>query len=123
MNAVLWVAQSLLAAAFLTIGGMKLVRTRAQVAAVFAWAADFSDASVKALGVLEVLVAVGLVLPAAVDIAPVLVPVAAIGGLALATGGSVVHLRRSEVSLAAINLVYIVLLGLVVWGRFGPYHF
>ena len=41
----------------------------------------------------------------------------------LAGGGSVVHLRRSETPLAAVNLIYIALLALVAWGRFGPYAF
>ena len=77
----------------------------------------------KVIGLLEVLAGFGLVLPGAVNIAPVLVPWAAVGGLALAVGGSVVHLRRSETRLAAANLVFIVPLLLVAWGRFGPYHF
>ncbi|WP_173086730.1 DoxX family protein [Phytohabitans rumicis] len=65
----------------------------------------------------------GLLLPGALNIVPVLVPLAAVGGLALVLGGSVVHLRRSERAAAAVNLVYIALLVLVAWGRFGPYQF
>lgn len=123
MNVLLWVVQSLLGVAFVVIGWMKLLRTRAQLASVFTWVEQFSDSSVKAIGVLEVLAGVGLVLPGVVNIAPVLVPVAAVGAIVLAVGGSVVHLRRSEVPLAAFNLVFIALLALVAWGRFGPYHF
>jgi len=50
------------------------------------WAEDFSDRSVKAIGALEVLAAVGLVLPAALDIAPVLVPLAALGLVIIMVG-------------------------------------
>jgi hypothetical protein len=38
-------------------------------------------------------------------------------------GGSVVHLRRSETQLAAVNVLYIALLALIAWGRFGPYAY
>ena len=123
MNVLLWVFQSLLAAAFLVVGVMKIVRDRSRLAEVFGWVAQFSDVSVKTLGVLDALVGLGLILPGATDIAPVLVPWAALGGIALAGGGAVVHLRRSETSLAAGNLLYIALLAVVAWGRFGPYQF
>lgn len=123
MNVVLWVVQSLLAVAFLTVGAMKLVRTRTQLASAFGWVEQFSDASVKTIGLLDALVGFGLILPGATGIAPALGAWAALGGIALAGGGSVIHQRRSETSLAAINLVYIALLILVAWGRFGPYHF
>ncbi|GHB59065.1 hypothetical protein GCM10010306_060710 [Streptomyces umbrinus] len=123
MNVLLWVFQSLLAAAFVAVGGMKIVRSRAELAETFGWVAQFSDTSVKIIGLLDVLVGLGLILPGATDIAPVLVPWAALGGVALAGGGSVVHLRRSETQLAAVNLVYIALLVAIAWGRFGPFQF
>lgn len=123
MNVLLWIVQSLLAVGFVAVGAMKLTRSRAQLASTFGWVEQVSDPSVKAIGLLEVLAGVGLVLPGAVNIAPVLVAWAALGGLALAVGGSVVHLRRAETQLAAANLVFIVPLILIAWGRFGPYHF
>lgn len=123
MNVFLWIVQSLLALAFLTVGAMKILRSRAQLADTFGWVEGFSDSSVKVIGLLDALVGLGLVLPGVTGIAPILVPVAALGGIALAGGGSVVHLRRSETSLAAVNLVYIALLIVVAWGRFGPYQF
>ncbi|WP_322755360.1 hypothetical protein [Frankia sp. Cas3] len=46
-----------------------------------------------------------------------------VGGLTLVVGGSVVHLRRSETPAAAFNVVFLVLLGAIAWGRFGPYRF
>ncbi|MFC8432454.1 DoxX family protein [Streptomyces sp. NPDC057253] len=123
MNTTLWVFQSLLAAVFLTVGTMKLVRSRAQLASSFGWVEQSSDSFVKVSGLMDTLVGLGLILPAATDIAPVLVPFAAIGGLAILTGGTAIHLRRSETSEAVGNLVFLVLLGVIVWGRFGPYQF
>jgi len=47
------------------------------------WAADVSDAQVRTIGLLEVLGALGLVLPAALGVAPAITQLAAVG-LALA---------------------------------------
>lgn len=124
MNVLLWVFQSYLAASFVVFGGMKILRDRAELAkTAFGWVEQFSDTSVKVIGLLDVLVGLGLILPGATDIAPALVPWAALGGVALAGGGSVVHLRRSETAKAAVNLHFIALLIAVAWGRFGPYQF
>ncbi|MFF4806324.1 DoxX family protein [Streptomyces sp. NPDC001351] len=124
MNVLLWVFQAYLAASFVVFGGMKILRDREELAkTAFGWVEDFSDTSVKLIGLLDVLAGLGLILPGATDIAPVLTPLAALGGIMLAGGGSVVHLRRSETAKAAVNLHFIALLAVVAWGRFGPYQF
>ncbi|WP_227025932.1 DoxX family protein [Streptomyces fodineus] len=78
---------------------------------------------VKAIGALEVLAAVGLILPAALGIAPVLVPLAALGLVILMTGAAITRLRRHEVRFMVVDVVYIVLAAFVAWGRFGPESF
>lgn len=97
MTVVAWILQIVLALAFLGAGGMKLARPRpALVASGMGFAEDYSDSAVKGIGALEVLGAIGLVLPAVTGIATWLVPIAAIG-LALVTAGAVVvHVRRRE---------------------------
>ena len=97
MGVVAWILQIVLALAFLAAGGMKLVRPRpALVGAGMGWADDFSDTAVKGIGALEVLGALGLVLPAVTGVAPWLVPVAALGLAATMAGAVVVHVRRKE---------------------------
>lgn len=84
---------------------------------------DFSDSAIKAIGAVEVLGAIGLILPAALDIAPILVPVAAVGlaiDQVLAAG---VHLRRSEAQMVPINVVLLAVAVFIAWGRFGDYFF
>src|SRR3712207_9159277 len=81
MNLTLWIVAGLLAVVYLLSGGGKLIMPKEKIAALTPsarWVEDFSAGSVKAIGALEVLAAVGLVLPAALDIAPVLVPLAAL---------------------------------------------
>jgi uncharacterized membrane protein YphA (DoxX/SURF4 family) len=123
MNVVLWVLAGVLAVAFLAAGVTKLTQPKAKLAATMAWVEDFSPATVKAIGALEVLAAIGLILPAALDVVPVLVPLAAVGLVALMAGAAITHARRKEFPMIAINLVLVVLAVVVVWGRFGPYSF
>jgi uncharacterized membrane protein YphA (DoxX/SURF4 family) len=124
VNVVLWILAGLLAAAFVGAGAMKVIRSKEQLAeAGMGWTEDFSPGMVKAIGALEILAAIGLVLPALLDIAPVLVPVAALGLVLMMIGAAVVHVRRKEVQTIAPSLVLLVLSAVVAWGRFGPYSF
>src|SRR4051812_50136283 len=67
------------------------------------WTADFSAAAVKGIGAVEILGAIGLILPQALDIAPVLTPLAATG-LAVVQGGAVIwHGRRKESKAPPVN--------------------
>ena len=65
----------------------------------------------------------GLVLPAALDIAPVLVPLAAVGLVLLMVGAVITRLRRREPTSMVADLVYLALAAFVAWGRFGPESF
>ncbi len=97
MGVVAWILQIVLALAFLAAGGMKLARPKpALVGAGMGWADDFSDTAIKGIGALEVIGAVGLILPALTGIAPVLTPIAALGLAAVMAGAVVVHVRRKE---------------------------
>lgn len=124
MNIVLWVIAGVLALAFLAAGAMKLTQPRQKlVASGMGWAEDFSDGTVKLIGGLEVLGALGLILPALTKLAPVLVPLAAVGLVLVMIGAAVTHARRGEVPMIAINVVLGILAAVVAWGRFGPYAF
>jgi len=125
MNIVLWILAALLAAVFLAAGSMKLAQPKQKLAASssMAWTEQFSPGMIKTIGALEVLAAVGLILPAALDIVPVLVPLAAVGLVLLMVGAAITHARRSESRAIVTNVVLILLAGVVAWGRFGPYPF
>ena len=124
MNVVLWIIAVILAVAFLASGAMKLVKSKEQlVEADQGWAGDFSPGLIKTIGALEVLAAIGLILPALLDIAPVLVPLAALGLVMVMAGAVVTHARRQETQMIVVNLVLLVLAAVVAWGRFGPYSF
>src|SRR2546423_1192778 len=81
MNLVLWAVQAMLALVFLGAGIMKLTKPRAEIAQQkgMAYAGDVTDGQIKAIGLAEVLGAIGLILPWALGIAHAFTPVAALG--------------------------------------------
>jgi uncharacterized membrane protein YphA (DoxX/SURF4 family) len=121
MNVLIWVLQILLALAFLAAGLTKLTQPRQRLATTMGWVEDFSDPGVRAIGALEILGALGLLLPAVTGLAPVLVPIAAVGLALLMLGAAVTHRRRGELPMIGINAVLLVLALVVAWARFGPY--
>ena len=126
MNLSLRIVAGLLAVVYLVAGTAKLIVPKEKLAATPSggWIEDFSAGSVKAIGALEVLAAVGLVLPAATDIAPVLVPLAALGLVLIMVGAVITRLRRHEPKAMVADLAYLALAGFVAWGRFfGPESF
>ncbi len=125
MNIVLWILQVVLAVAFVAAGLPKIVKPKEQlVAGMGEWVRAFPAAGVKLLGLVEVLGAVGLVLPPLVGIAPVLSPVAAVGLALIMVGAVVTHAREEGAgSKIAVNLTLGVLAVVVAWGRFGPFPF
>ena len=125
MNLALWISAGLLAAVMLVGAATKLFVPKEKLAAAHGggWTGDAGVGFVKSLGAIELLAAVGLVLPAALGIAPVLVPLAAAGVVLLMVGAMITHLRRDEARFAMANLTYLALAAFVAWGRFGPESF
>jgi hypothetical protein len=124
MNVALWIVAGLLAVGSLAGGVKKLIQPKEKLAASgWGWVEDFTAGTVKAIGALEILAAAGLILPAALGIAPVLVPLAAVGLVLLMAGAIITHFRRHEAQALVLNLAVLALAALVAWGRFGPQSF
>jgi uncharacterized membrane protein YphA (DoxX/SURF4 family) len=119
----LWVIQVILAIAFLATGVNKLARPRLALAGQMAYVEDFSDSQIKGIGALEVLAAIGLVVPPLIHFATFLTPLAAVGLILLMGGAAATHARRREPQMVAVNGVLLVLAAVVAVGRFGPYPF
>ncbi|MGH3359330.1 MAG: DoxX family protein [Nocardioidaceae bacterium] len=125
MNLALWIAAGLLAVVLL-VSSAKLFVPKEKMAGMGAasqWVEDFSPGALKAIGALELLGAAGLILPAVLDIAPFLVPLAAMGAVLLFVGAVIMRLRRGEKVTIVGDLVYLALAAFVAWGRFGPESF
>lgn len=123
MNIVLWIIAVVLAVAFGAAGFMKLTTPKPTLAGKMDWVEDFSERTVKLIGAVEVLGALGLVLPAALDIAPVLTPLAASGLALTMVLAALTHARRKEFSMIPVNVVLGGLALFVAIMRFGSQSF
>jgi len=119
MNTALWVAQGLLAVAFLGAGLLKLVKSRDELAPKMPYVEDFSDSAIRGIGLIEVLGAMGLVLPWLLGIAPFLTVWAAIGSALTMVGAAIVHVRRGEMVNVPVPIVLLALAVFIAWGRWG----
>jgi hypothetical protein len=119
MNKAVWFLQILVALAFTGSGGMKLVTPPDQLRLQpnMAWAADFGDRDIKAIGAAEILGAVGLIVPAATGIMPVLTPVAGAALAALMGGAAYTHIQRHEAPIAPLVLGTLALTAGLLRGR------
>jgi hypothetical protein len=115
-----WIVSGLLALVYLGAGAMKLVSPKERLVKNMAWVEDFSAPVIKLIGALEILGALGLVLPVLLNIAPVLTPLAASGLVALQLVAIIVHLRRGE-RMIVPNAVLLLLALFVALARFGVF--
>jgi uncharacterized membrane protein len=115
MNIALWIVQALLAALFLFAGGIKLVTPMEEMMKQMpiplpGWFVLFT-------GVVEVLGAIGLILPRVLGIRPGLTPLAAAGLLIVMIGATVYTFAAGEVASALIPVVVGLLAAFVAYGR------
>lgn len=118
MKAVVWIASILLALTFVAVGGMK----------VLAAAADLQQSAngvpvilLKLAGTAELLGALGLILPAATRVAPMLTPVAAVGLAVTMTGATIANVVVGAYSALPMTVVLGLVCALLAWARFGRY--
>lgn len=115
----LWIVQSLLAFVFLGAGMLKLTKTPAQLGTRIPILGTLPNGTLKAIGLLEVLGAIGLIAPGLTSIGRGLTPLAALGLAAVMLSAAVAHARRDEMGDVPKNAVLSVLCAFVVWGRWG----
>ncbi len=112
----LWIAQVLLALAFGMAGAMKTLTPLDELAQKLPWVTS-AGGLVRFIGVSEVLGALGVILPAATRIKPVLTPVAALGLVSIMVLAVGFHVSRGEVGAVPVNIVLGGLAAFVAWGR------
>jgi hypothetical protein len=107
MTIALWIAQGFAALVFLATGGLKLVAPKEKLIGRMHWAATWPPGRIKLLGLAEVAGAIGLVLPAALHIAPALTPIAAVCLAVLMLGAALTHRRLHESFVPALVLALV----------------
>lgn len=118
LHVALWVAQILLALAFGMAGVMKTTQPIAALAKQLVWPGALPPALVRFIGVSELTAAIGLILPAASRVKPLLTPVAALGLVTVMTLAMAFHVSRGELFALPINLGFAAIALFVAWGRF-----
>ncbi|MFG1793712.1 DoxX family protein [Nocardia sp. NPDC049149] len=120
MNIALWICTGLLAVVALSGGFTKTFIPKEKLAAHSGgeWVEAADVGFVKSLGILELLAAVGLILPAVLDIAPRMVAVTAACWVVLMIGAMITHGRLGQFKLVLVNAVYLALAVFVAWGGF-----
>lgn len=113
----LWVAQVLLALAFGMAGFMKVTAPIEQLAqSGMGFVNNYGIGTVRFIGITEVLGALGLILPAALRIKPILTPIAAVGVAIIMVLATMYHITHGESAMPTIILFALAVF--VAWGRF-----
>lgn len=122
MNLMLWILAFLLAAIFAGAGAVKLVTTRDQQIDRTPYVEDFPQIVIRGIGVLEILGAIGLLLPALTGVATVLVPLVGAGLAITMVFAALVHTQRGDGIAAAMPSILLAIVSVFfAWSRFGPY--
>jgi hypothetical protein len=114
MNIAYWIVAGLLALFYCYAGTLKVARSRDQLRPMMAWVDRTPLPAVRALGTVEILGAIGLVLPPLTGIAPSLAPAAAVGFVLLQIGAIAVHLTGEDRRIA-LNVGLTATTAVTVW--------
>jgi uncharacterized membrane protein YphA (DoxX/SURF4 family) len=117
MNIAVWIVQGLLALGFVYSGWLKAFQHE-KAKASWGWVKDVSKALVVAIGLIELLGALGIILPQATNILPVLTPIAAIGLASVVLLGALFHVKRKEYRDTGVNIVFFALAIFIAIHRF-----
>lgn len=116
LNIVLWIAQFLLAATMIWAACMKLLKPAEELAAMWPWTAAHPSL-VKITGVIDLLGALGLILPMLLNKAPRITQYTALAIIVLMVAASVFHISRGEAEVIGLNVFFALLAGFIAWGR------
>ncbi|MFJ4483757.1 DoxX family protein [Streptomyces longwoodensis] len=114
MKLAYWTLAGLLALFYLYSGALKLLRTREELQPMMAWVDRTPLPALRSLGAVEVLGALGLVLPPLTSVAPGLALAAAVGFVLLQIGATGVHLSRGDRRIE-LNLGLVAAAAVSVW--------
>jgi hypothetical protein len=115
MRTAYWIVAALLAVLYLYSGALKILRSKDQLRPMMGWVDAMPLRGVRTIGTLEVLGALGLILPPLTGIAPGLAFAAAIGFVFIQVGALALHVSRGEMKVIGLNIGLLALAVVAVW--------
>lgn len=121
MDTTLWIIAGVLTLAFGTgaIAQLRMSKERYRALGPSQhWVDDFDTGQIRMIGSVKLLCVAGLLLPGALDILPVLTPLAACGLMLVMAGAATTRFRRKEWAFMAGDVAYLSAFAFLAWGRF-----
>jgi len=115
MTIALWVAQIILAAFFVSGTIMKFLPIK-KISAMMPWTGQLPAVAVRLLGILDLVIAAGLILPVLLNIKPYLTLWTALATVAYMIVAGIFHLSRGEQKQIGVNIFAALLAGFIVYG-------
>jgi putative oxidoreductase len=113
----LWVLQVFLGLAMIMAGFMKLTAPLEELLSKgMTFVQEYQPRSVRFIGVSEVLGGLGLILPSAFRIKPILTPIAAMGIAIIMLLATIYHITHEEPTVPSVVLFLLAVF--IAWGRF-----
>jgi uncharacterized membrane protein YphA (DoxX/SURF4 family) len=119
MNTLLWVLQIFLAITFTYSGLMKSTQNREELVSIGQTGVEgLSYPLIRFIGAAEILGAIGIILPTAIHVFPILTPITAICFALIMVLASPIHYKRKEFKSVLINISLFVISVFVAYVRF-----
>ncbi|MCQ4208625.1 DoxX family protein [Streptomyces longispororuber] len=115
MHVAYWIVAIPLALFYVYAGGKKLLQDKESLRPMMGWVDTVPMPAVRTIGALEVLGALGLVLPPLTDVAVGLAVAAAVGLGLVQVGGTALHLSRGEARVIGLNIGLLALAVVAAW--------
>jgi putative oxidoreductase len=117
IHVALWVAQVVAAVIFFLAGAYKVSQPITALAEGLPWVNDMPSWIVRFIGFSELVGAIGLIVPAAMRVAPILTSAAGAGLTMVMVFATGFHASRGEWRSVPVTLLLGALVGFVAWGR------
>jgi hypothetical protein len=118
MNKFIWVLQIVLALFFIMPGVTKIITPKKDLVEKKMLTPDGSVTPIRAIGLMEVLGCLGMILPMWLRIRPVLTPIAAIGFCVVMAGAFAFHSSKGEYKILPLLVIVFIISATVAWYRF-----
>lgn len=119
MGTVLWICQIFLAIAFGYSGLMKSTQDRERLVSIGQTGVDgLSYPLIRFIGIAEILGAIGIILPMAINVLPLLVPVTSVCFALIMVLAAPIHYKRKEIKSVLLNITMFFISVFIAYMRF-----